>query len=288
MKPNTQIESGQAARSALGNASAGLAIPETPESEPKPGEGIFAWRHRVALEAAYKLATYGFACFPCMAGDQPACPSGVKQATSDLRNLTGLWKSYPGVSVGVATGAASGIDILRIDDHHGFWWWQTHRYEVPPTHMHWHSGGGFNFAFQHQAGLASLNCCPVPGCDIIGDNDYVIWWPAEGLPYVHAAPAPWPDWLLDIVTEACRFVGPERDEGLQAVRQQALASLDYAMDHIGTAPAAERKDLLLTHSQRLHRLVPAVLTEDEVHEAMMAAAFFAKVDYSEAEAILAQ
>lgn len=288
MSSNLQIEAVGVADGELDNGSVALAIPETPEAQRNPGEDFFCWRDRVALEAAYKLATYGLACFPCLAEDRPACPSGVKQATSDLRDLAQLWKSYPGDLVGVATGSLSGIDILRVDARHGLWWWNTHRYEVPPTHMHWHSGGGFNFAFRHQPGLPSLNSCPAPGCDIVADNDYVVWWPADGLPYVHAAPARWPDWLLSTVANACRFVGPDRDEELQAARQHAVASLDYAMEHIGTAPAAEREDLLLMHSQRLYRLVPTVLARGEIFEAMLAAAVNAKLGYDDAVAILAQ
>lgn len=288
MKLDVKFEADQVASGELGNGPVALAIPETPEATRKRGEDFYSWRVRVALEAAYKLATYGLACFPCLDEDRPACPGGVKQATSDLCSLAKLWKNYPGDLVGVATGAASGIDILRIDARHGLWWWHMHRYDVPLTHMHWRLGGGFNYAFRHQPGLPSLNGCPVPGCDIRADNDYVVWWPADGLPYVHAAPARWPNWLLRFMVNACRFVGPDWDEGLQTARLQAMERMKYAMEHIGTATAAERDGLLLMHSQRLFRLVPEVLSGEEVFQAMVAAATQAELDYDDAVAILAQ
>lgn len=279
-------KAGQVAGIGFENGSGEVAIPDTPELEPIPGESLDAWRQRVALEAAYKLAGYGFACFPCVDERVPACPGGLEQATTDPGTLAALWKNHPGGAVGVATGAASGIDILRIDAKHGIWWWCTHRYEVPRTHLHWNSLGGFNFAFQHQPEVPSLDCCPVPGCDILADGDYIIWWPAEGLPCVHAAPAQWPAWLLDLVTEARRFVGLKQDEAMQALRQQALAALDYAMEEIGTAPAPENRNLLLTHSRTLRRVVPLALTAGEINEAMMAAAYGARMDYDEVAAIL--
>jgi Bifunctional DNA primase/polymerase, N-terminal len=67
----------------------------------------------MSLTAAIDLAARGFAVFPVV-GKRPITPHGVYSASTDPRVFCGFdWGR--GVDCGVATGAASGIDVLDVD-----------------------------------------------------------------------------------------------------------------------------------------------------------------------------
>ncbi len=70
-------------------------------------------------EAAQALArNCGYKVFPCRVHDKrPTCPHGFRQASNDPAEIARLWRRYPGGLIGIATGQASGIDVLDIDPH---------------------------------------------------------------------------------------------------------------------------------------------------------------------------
>lgn len=168
--------------------------------------GNFAAEHTVtavtiasALGCALALAAEGYRCFPCRADKRPATPHGFHDAASDRTAVRALWRQYPAPLVGVATGAASGIDGFDLDAKHSEarQWWATHRHRLPLTRTHGTRSGGLHLLFRHATGLRCTAGRIAPGVDTRGDGGYIVWWPAAGLPVLSDAPAaPWPAWLL--------------------------------------------------------------------------------------------
>jgi hypothetical protein len=152
------------------------------------------------LSTALLLAAAGWRCFPCASNKRPATPHGFKDAADDPATLHALWYQYPAPLIGVATGAASGRDVLDLDRKHpeAHQWWAEHRAYLPRTRTHRTRSGGLHLIFRHQPGVGIWAGRPVPGVDGRGDRGFAIWWPAAGLRVLSdAPPAPWPEWLLD-------------------------------------------------------------------------------------------
>jgi hypothetical protein len=154
-----------------------------------------------ALSAALVL---GLPAFPCRVDKTPACPHGYCDATADPVTLRELWRRYPAPLAGAPTGEASWLDALDIDaprHPETAEWWMAHRGRLPQSRMHRTRSGGLHLLFRHAAGLRCSVSRIAPGIDVRADGGYVVWWPAAGEPVqCDAAPAPWPQWLLDALT----------------------------------------------------------------------------------------
>jgi hypothetical protein len=162
---------------------------------------------RIAVNLARNC---GYAVLPCRPDKRPACPHGFKQASSDHDAIAELWRHWPGPLVGVATGEASGIDVLDVDiKHNGArQWWQINYHRLPITSAYRTRGGGMHLYFNHAAGVRSSASKIADGIDTRGDGGYVISWFAAGLECLdHSLPAPWPAWLL---TELLPKPAPQR------------------------------------------------------------------------------
>jgi hypothetical protein len=152
-----------------------------------------------SLDHAVRLAAAGMSVFPCAATKAPTCPKGFKAATSSQDCVVELWGRHPGPLVDVRTGADGGLDVLDIDAKHesGRRWWIDNRSRLPSTRVHRTRSGGLHLLFQHVPGIRCSAGRIVFGVDVRGDDGYVIWWPAYGLPVLSNNPlAPWPAWLL--------------------------------------------------------------------------------------------
>jgi hypothetical protein len=87
------------------------------------------------LTAALKYAERGFSVFPihepaadlngcschkgqsCSSpGKHPRTPRGFKDASRDQEQITKWWTKYPNASIGVATGEASNVVVVDVDD----------------------------------------------------------------------------------------------------------------------------------------------------------------------------
>jgi hypothetical protein len=69
------------------------------------------------LPTALKLAAAGLAVFPCRPRDKrPATEHGCNDATRDPAAIKTWWKQQPDCNIGIATGAASGVFVVDIDD----------------------------------------------------------------------------------------------------------------------------------------------------------------------------
>lgn len=69
---------------------------------------------------------------------------------------------------------------------------------MPSTRIHQTRSGGRHFLFKSDPLIHGTASKIARGVDTRGTGNYLIWWPAHGLPILSDAPlAPWPDWLLD-------------------------------------------------------------------------------------------
>jgi hypothetical protein len=154
----------------------------------------------------------GYAVFPVLNTKAPATPHGYLDAQTQPDEIANLWRRYPGLFVGVATGARSGISVLDVDS--GAWpddaksaivekhqaarfWWHKHAHRIPPTRIYGTRSGGLHVVFRHRPGVGATQSKIHQGIDTRGDGALAIWWFAAGFPcHCHEPPAPWPDWLV--------------------------------------------------------------------------------------------
>jgi hypothetical protein len=249
-----------------------------------------------ALETALALGGEGLPCFPCGNDKRPATSHGFKEATCDSNGLRNLWGCHPAPLVGVATGAASGIDALDLDKKHpaAGAWWAENRDRLPVTRTHRTRSGGLHLLFRHAAGLRCTAGSITPGVDTRGDGGYIVWWPSAALPVLcDAPPAPWPAWLISALTRphatapcAAREVSAVPG-GYGAQSRYASAALRYATEQVARARIGTRNATLNAKAYGLGRLVAAgLLDPQEVADTLAATAFAAGLGPREIEATL--
>ena len=69
------------------------------------------------LSAALRYAAGGWPVFPCAPrGKVPITSHGCKDATLDAEQIRSWWSSTPDANIGLATGAASGVFVLDVDE----------------------------------------------------------------------------------------------------------------------------------------------------------------------------
>lgn len=216
--------------------------------------------------AALEYAARGWLVLP-LRGKVPATTHGLKDASADLGVVEDWWRRWPGVNVGLRTGAESGLLVLDVDPRHGgddaLAELEAEHGELPETVECLTGGGGRHVYFAHpgrpirnSAGLLG------DGLDIRGDGGYVVAapsvhesgrryeWEVSGDPGEHA-PAQAPRWLLD------RLEAPPprgRDNGggeiLDGGRNHALTSLAGAMRRKGMGADEIAAALAVTNSKR--------------------------------------
>jgi Bifunctional DNA primase/polymerase, N-terminal len=148
------------------------------------------------LEMALAL---GLPVFPCRADNKsPVPPHGFKDAVSEPEGIHRFdWRNR---LIGVPTGPASWIDVLDVDPRHGGMnWYEANKSRLPATRVHYTRSGGLHLLFNAAPDLRCSSGKIAPGVDVRADGGYMIWWPAEGLPFedypASGLPA-WPLWLL--------------------------------------------------------------------------------------------
>lgn len=67
-------------------------------------------------EAAARFASAGMPVLPCVpGGKRPLVEHGFHDASSDAWQVAAWWRRWPGVNIGVPTGAASGVEVVDVD-----------------------------------------------------------------------------------------------------------------------------------------------------------------------------
>ena len=68
--------------------------------------------------AAFTFAGAGIPVFPCVpGGKQPLTTRGFHDASANPAQVTAWWRHWPDASLGLPTGAASGVDVVDVDVH---------------------------------------------------------------------------------------------------------------------------------------------------------------------------
>ena len=165
------------------------------------------------IRAAITLASRGLHVFPCKPrAKTPACEHGCKDATTDLDVIRQWWRSEPLANIAIATGAASGvfaIDIDDIDAESALSKLETEHGALPPT-VEVITGKGRHLYFRWP-GVPVRNSAGkiAPGIDVRGEGGYTLAPPSihpGGRPYTWSTDtakgvAEAPDWLLAAITE---------------------------------------------------------------------------------------
>lgn len=152
------------------------------------------------IAAALDLAAHGFAVFPvwgfdverrcaCRSAD---CTSPGKHppvrwrdvATRDAAEITRLWRRWPEASIGVATGAPSGVVVIDLDGDQGIRQWDRLCVKIGghPTTIEAVTGGGGRHLYfarpEHHEIRNSVRRLG-PGVDVRSDGGYVLAPPSD-------------------------------------------------------------------------------------------------------------
>jgi hypothetical protein len=138
-----------------------------------------------------------------LAGKNPLTPQGFKNASEHPDCIDWMWRraarhvapAY--ILCAVPTGERVGFDVVDLDPRNGSDSRETGRF-LPSTRIHRTRSGGKHVLLAHHPGLHGTSSRIAPGVDLRTSGNYVIWWPAHGLPIVDNSPvADWPEWLLE-------------------------------------------------------------------------------------------
>lgn len=152
--------------------------------------------------------------FPLRADKVPTTENGFKDAVVWPDAVVRLFADPAAALIGVPTGAVSGFFAVDIDpDKGGTDWFVANQHRLPATRTHRTRRDGFHLLFKHRAGVRCSAGAPAradrpqsgvaPGVDIRGDDGYIAWWPAAGIPIESDAEiTDAPDWLYDDILRA--------------------------------------------------------------------------------------
>jgi hypothetical protein len=208
------------------------------------------------IETAVAYVGRGLPVFPCN-GKRPHTEHGFHDASTDQATVLAWWSRWPRASIGIPTGAASGIDVLDVDVQHGGGGTLTalerEHGKLPATVEVLTPSGGRHYWFQHgeqtlKSGAGVLG----PGLDTRGEGGYVVVPPSVGengraytfiRPPEKVEPAEPPVWLYEL---------------LDADRQRNGAAAAKVAEII---PEGQRRAAMLTVAGKLKR---AGLAGDEI------------------------
>jgi len=255
-----------------------------PSADPRPN-GANRSRLEFALHAAELgpiLSLHWAEDGECSCGNQdcrnaakhPLTHHGVKDATTDEKQIRASWRENPNANIGIAMGNDSGV--VDVDPRHGGDE-SLHQMEeeygpFPDGPRVRTGGGGEHLYFTVPPGVTVRSRVGLrPGVDVIGRGSYAV-----GVGSTHASgrtylwqhgktpaqlPVPiCPDWFLDLISERRPPKPKAGNPILEGRRNSTLASLAGAMRKHGTSFRGIRAALL---AENLERCQPP-LDESEV------------------------
>lgn len=203
--------------------------------------------HEVALLAQNLARNCGYAVFPVGENKHPRTPNGFKDAEREPDRIARLWGLYPGELIGLATGEASGISVLDVDQKHikGALWWRQHCSRLLPTLTYETRSGGLHLYFRHADGVRNSQGKLCEGIDTRGQGGYIIYWFAAGFGcFDPSPPAPWPAWLTAELTRPSPVLHRAAPSGGGAGRTGLIRRVE-------TAKEGERNGVLFWAANRL-------------------------------------
>lgn len=146
-------------------------------------------------------------------GKHPRLPGWQKEATTDEAQVRAWWGRWPSASVGLATGAASGVWVLDLDGPEAIAWYaeQERRHgEVQTVGIRTSRGVHLYWSWVDGVPIRNTQAL-VPGVDVRGDGGYVVAPPSmhrSGHVYAvmrgdgwSSQTTPAPSWLVEMVRE---------------------------------------------------------------------------------------
>lgn len=241
------------------------------------------------LDAALQYAASGWAVFPVVArGKIPATEDGFKSATTDLERIRRYWSESPKANIGIATGEASGIVVIDVDDEAGL----SELGHLPPTMEARTGSGGRHLVFAHPGRPIRNRARVVPGIDVRGDGGYIVVPPSvhpNGNLYAwmdERNPAPLPEHLLERIVkkppQPPSAPGQYLGDGMGTAWGQKV--MDEELPRLMSAAPGERNDTLNEIAFRLFSIVKGgQLAEASTREAIVNAALAIGLEPAEVE-----
>jgi len=241
--------------------------------------------------AALAYAANGWPVFPLKPGEKvPAVAHGVKEATTDLDQVSAWWTRMPDANIGMACGEPSGVWVLDVDGEEGHDTLINLGHGYPATLTQYTPSGGLHFLFRHLPGLGNTASSIGPKLDSRGDGGYIVVAPSQvgGREYRwagKAVPSAIPGWLVVLVRKPL----PKPRRPIAAAERSAYAqkALTLACDRVASAGEGMRNDTLNREGFSLGTLVGAgMLGEQDVVGHLLEAALACGLSESEARRTL--
>jgi hypothetical protein len=240
------------------------------------------------LEFALQYAGRGWPVFPWNPHEKkPHTATGFYAATTDPAVLCRWWRKWPGALVALATGEASGIDVLDVDTHSGDGFATLADLPaIPRTLTASTPRAGRHHFLRH---TPRMRCCRLgPGLEIKATGGLVILPPARGRQWLdQTAIAEPPAWISELAQDnGCASTRPDRPSTTEARRKlaafkrsapkgsheanYALCAANNAIEEIMATGAADyQNDLIFDKAFGLGRMVVrGWITADAVEVAL--------------------
>jgi putative DNA primase/helicase len=218
-------------------------------------------------------------------GKHPRTLHGVKDATTDRKQIKDWWEKWPKANVGIATGSPSGIFVLDVDGKVGkasLKKLEAKHGPLPRT-VTVKTGKGRHLYFRCDGARIGNSVKRLAnGIDVRGDGGYVV-----GAGSVHSSGAVYryvdgemqvasaSQWLIDLISvagpadaaEPAATVPPIPSEKAERARAYAEAAYQRELARLGKAPKHQRNDTLNVAAFKLGQLAPyGILNLEEVTE----------------------
>ena len=135
------------------------------------------------MDSALEYVQMGWAVFPLNPKDKtPISGSkGFKDATKSPRTIKQWWNKADDMNIGIATGAASGIFVIDIDQHgdidgaESLFEWESGNGKLNETVCSTTGSGGTHYFYRCPAGVSITSAAHViDGVDVRGDGGYIV------------------------------------------------------------------------------------------------------------------
>jgi hypothetical protein len=211
-------------------------------------------------------------------GKHPRTLHGVKDATTDRKQIRAWWEKWPKANVGIVTGISSGIFALDVDGAAGkarLKELQAEHGRLPKT-VTVKTGKGRHLYFRYAGGRVGNSAGRLgEGIDVRGDSGYVVgagslhpsgamyrYVDGRGLGEIEVASAP--QWLIDLISapQSTETVDTEPTahqipaDKLDRARAYAEAARGRELDRLRKAPKHQRNDTLNKAAFKLGQLLP--------------------------------